>query len=152
MAGVASPAIPAIAIVHGPNLNLLGQREPDIYGTTTLADIDVALHSLAQELKASVSSFQSNHEGALIDHLQLLSGHAQGIVINAAALTHSSVGIRDALAALAVPFIEVHLSNVFAREAFRHESLIADTALGVICGFGQTSYELALRAMVHHLR
>ena len=136
-----------IAVIHGPNLNLLGTRETDIYGTTTLADIDARLQSLAGELGGSLTTFQSNHEGALIDHVQSLVG-SDGIIINPGGLTHSSIGLRDALVAISVPFIEVHLSNTLAREPFRHHSFTADKAWGVISGFGPLSYQLALRALL----
>jgi 3-dehydroquinate dehydratase-2 len=143
---VASPS--SIAIIHGPNLNLLGTREPDIYGTTTLDDINQAIETLAQSLGVTVSFFQSNIEGELVSHIQSLAGNCDGIVINAAAYTHTSVAIRDAFGASGIPFVEVHLSNVHARESFRHESLLADKAQGVICGFGATSYLLGLRGLV----
>ena len=115
-------------MVHGPNLNLLGTREPDVYGSTTLLDIDARLAELGRELGAEVSSFQSNHEGALIDHVHALRGRADGIIINAGAFTHTSIALRDALVGIAVPFVEVHLSNVHARETFRHHSYLADVA------------------------
>ena len=143
---MASPS--SIAIIHGPNLNLLGTREPDIYGTTTLDDINQAIETLAQSLGVTVSFFQSNIEGELVSHIQSLGGNCDGIVINAAAYTHTSVAIRDAFGASGIPFVEVHLSNVHARESFRHESLLADKAQGVICGFGATSYLLGLRGLV----
>lgn len=138
----------SIAIIHGPNLNLLGTREPDIYGTTTLDDINQEIETLAQTLGVTVSFYQSNIEGELVTHIQSLAGNCDGIVINAAAYTHTSVAIRDALGASGIPFAEVHLSNVHARESFRHESLLADKAKGVICGFGAASYLLGLRGLV----
>ncbi len=141
-----------IAVVHGPNLNLLGQREPELYGSRTLADIDALLVQLASELGVAVHSFQSNHEGVLVDHIQAQSNQSDGILINAAALTHTSVALRDALLAVALPFVEVHLSNVFAREGFRSHSYLADAACGVISGFGVDSYALGLRALVGTLR
>lgn len=150
-----SPSEPSslrIAVVHGPNLNLLGQREPHIYGHTTLAEIDDALAGLANELGVTLQTHQSNHEGALVDHLQAVAPTVDGIVINAAGLTHTSVVLRDALAASGRPFVEVHLSNVYARESFRHHSMLAGVALGVICGFGPRSYLLGLRGLVEHLR
>lgn len=143
MAGTAK----TIDVVHGPNLNLLGTREPEIYGRDTLDDINRRLTALGAQLGVAVTCFQSNHEGAIIDHLQALRGVCDGIVINAAALTHTSVGVRDALVATALPFVEVHLSNIHKREPFRHHSLLADVAIGVIAGFGIQSYELGLRAI-----
>lgn len=139
---------PHIAVIHGPNLNLLGQREPALYGNDTLDTLNASLEALAETLEVTLSTFQSNCEGALIDHIQGLRGRCQGIVINAASLTHTSVGLRDALVATEVPFVEVHLSNVYAREPFRHRSYLADVARGVVCGFGPQSYALALRALV----
>lgn len=146
-----------LLVLHGPNLNLLGQREPGLYGSSTLAAIDAALEQHAAALGVELACFQSNHEGALVDRIQQAVGQAgspasDGILINAAAYTHTSVAIRDALLAVALPFVEVHLSNTHAREAFRHRSLLADRALGVICGFGPTSYRLALEGLVAHLR
>jgi 3-dehydroquinate dehydratase-2 len=140
-----------LLVLHGPNLNLLGQREPGLYGSSTLAAIDAALEQRAEELGVELACFQSNHEGALVDRIQQ-AGACDGILINAAAYTHTSVAIRDALLAVALPFVEVHLSNTHARERFRHRSLLADRALGVICGFGPTSYRLALEGLVAHLR
>jgi 3-dehydroquinate dehydratase II len=140
-----------LLVLHGPNLNLLGQREPGLYGSSTLAAIDAALEQQAVELGVELACFQSNHEGALVDRIQQ-AATCDGILINAAAYTHTSVAIRDALLAVAVPFVEVHLSNTHARERFRHRSLLADRALGVICGFGPTSYRLALEGLVAHLR
>ena len=142
------PSVSSIAIINGPNLNLLGTREPEIYGSTTLEDINQAVEKLAKELGINVSFFQSNIEGELVSHIQSLKGSCDGIIINAAAYTHTSVAIRDALGASGITFIEVHLSNIHARESFRHESLLADKAKGVICGFGGTSYLLGLRAFV----
>ncbi len=139
---------PMIDILHGPNLNMLGTRQPEVYGHDTLEDINEQLIALGSELGAVVRCFQSNHEGHLIDKIQQLRGASDGIVINAAALTHISIGIRDALLAAEVPFVEVHLSNVYAREPFRHHSYLSDIAMGVISGFGPTSYELALRALL----
>ncbi len=136
-----------VEVIHGPNLNLLGQRQPEIYGSTTLAEINTRLQVVGFELGVKVTAFQSNHEGALIDHVHSLICQRQGIVINAAALTHTSVGLRDALVGSGLPFVEVHLSNVYAREAFRHTSLLADVACGVVCGFGSASYELGLRGL-----
>ena len=138
-----------IAVVHGPNLNLLGTREPEIYGSTTLAEIDDALRELGGELGAGVRSFQSSHEGALVDFVH--EAAADGLIVNAGAYTHTSIALRDALAAVARPYVEVHLSNVFARERFRHRSLLAAGAVGVVSGFGPGSYTLGLRALVEHL-
>lgn len=137
-----------IAVIHGPNLNLLGKREPDIYGHTTLDQLNSNLTEVGKALDASLTFFQSNHEGELVDHIQSLSGNTDGILINAAAYTHTSVALRDALAAVGIPYVEVHLSNVHAREPFRHTSLLADKALGVICGFGPHSYSLGLHALI----
>ncbi|WP_035383241.1 type II 3-dehydroquinate dehydratase [Ferriphaselus sp. R-1] len=135
-----------VLVLHGPNLNLLGSREPGVYGRVTLSEIDQNLAQLAQKAGARITSFQSNAEAALIDriHTARLDG-TDFIVINPAAFTHTSVALRDALAAVAIPFIEVHLSNVFAREAFRHESYFSDIAVGVISGLGAMGYELAVQ-------
>lgn len=135
-----------ILVLHGPNLNLLGSREPEVYGRDTLADIDQRLQALAGEAGAVCQTFQSNHEGALVDRIQAASRDGTDfIIINAAAYTHTSVAIRDALAAVAIPFIEVHLSNVHKREPFRHHSFLSDTAQGVIVGLGSHGYVSALR-------
>lgn len=141
-----------ILVVHGPNLNLLGTREPEVYGRQTLADIDAQLVALGLELGAQVSTFQSNHEGALIDriHQARVEGVA-GILINPGGLTHTSVALRDALAAVAIPAIEVHLSNVHAREEFRHHSYISGIVLGQICGLGAQGYQLALHGLLGKL-
>jgi 3-dehydroquinate dehydratase II len=134
-----------ILVLHGPNLNLLGTREPTVYGAVTLAEINAELAQFGADAGVQVESFQSNHEGALIDrvHAARLDG-TRYILINPAALTHTSVGLRDALAAVAIPFIEVHLSNVYRREAFRHHSYFSDIAEGVIAGLGPDGYRLAL--------
>lgn len=137
-----------VEVVHGPNLNLLGRREPSIYGRTTLKAINARLRVLGKELGAEVSHFQSNHEGELVDHIQGLEDRCSGIVLNAGGLTHTSVSLRDALVAVRIPFVEVHLSNVFDREAFRQRSLLSEVARGVITGFGPFSYELGLRALL----
>jgi 3-dehydroquinate dehydratase-2 len=135
-----------ILVLHGPNLNLLGEREPEIYGHTTLAEIDRQLAALAGELGVALESFQSNHEGELVDRIQAARGRIGAIVVNAGGYTHTSVALRDALAASGVPVVEVHLSNVHRRESFRHHSLIAGVATGQILGFGVDSYLLGLRA------
>lgn len=137
-----------IQVIHGPSLNLLGAREPEIYGATTLAEIDADLAALAKERGCEVASFQSNHEGALIDRIHESITWADGVLINPGGLTHSSVSLRDALAATKLPVVEVHLSNVFAREEFRHHSLVSGIAVGVVCGFGPASYRLGLQALI----
>jgi 3-dehydroquinate dehydratase-2 len=141
-----------VLLLNGPNLNLLGQREPGLYGGLSLAAIEADLKRQAEGLGVQLTCFQSNHEGALVDRIQQAHGQCDGILINAAAYTHTSVALRDALLAVALPFVELHLSNVHAREAFRHRSLLADKALGVICGFGPGSYRLALEGLVGRLR
>ena len=134
-----------ILVLHGPNLNMLGTREPGVYGNRTLDQIDADLIRKATDAGATLQSFQSNHEGALIDRVQAArTDGTQFIIINPAALTHTSVGLRDALAAVALPFIEVHLSNIHRREPFRHHSYFSDLAVGVICGLGADGYRLAL--------
>jgi 3-dehydroquinate dehydratase-2 len=142
----------SILVLHGPNLNLLGLREPAVYGSTTLADINRQLEQEGQSLQVKITAFQSNHEGALVDAIHSALGQHQGILINPGAYTHTSVAIRDAIAAVALPTVEVHLSNVYRREAFRHHSYIAPVAVGQISGFGAESYRLGLQALVHHLR
>lgn len=140
-----------ILVLHGPNLNLLGTREPDVYGRLTLAQIDADLRQAALNAGATLQSFQSNHEGVLIDRVQAARDDGtQLIIINPAALTHTSVGLRDALAAVALPFIEVHLSNIHQREAFRHHSYFSALAVGVICGLGADGYQLALTYALKH--
>lgn len=148
----AKPETVRVGVVHGPNLNLLGQREPDLYGRGTLAELDRSLADLARELGCEISSFQSNSEGALIDHVQQRAGAVDGFLVNAGAYTHTSLALRDALIGVARPFVEVHLSNVFAREPFRHSSYLSDRAVGLVAGFGGDSYLLGLRALVAHLR
>ncbi|MFQ6537951.1 MULTISPECIES: type II 3-dehydroquinate dehydratase [Aphanothece] len=138
--------------LHGPNLNLLGTREPGLYGSVTLEQINADLQQRAAALGAGIDCFQSNHEGALVDRIHQGHGRVNGILINAAAYTHTSVALRDALLAVAIPYVELHLSNTHAREAFRHHSYLADRAVGVICGFGAGSYRLALEGLVAHLR
>lgn len=140
-----------ILVLHGPNLNLLGTREPAVYGHATLAELDAQLQTQAQAAGASLQSFQSNAEHALIDRVHAARGHTDFILINPGAYTHTSIALRDALAGVAIPFIEVHLSNVHAREAFRHHSYFSDLAVGVICGFGVHSYRLALDAAITRL-
>ena len=137
--------------LHGPNLNLLGSREPGIYGSSSLEQIDSALRQRAAALGASIDCFQSNHEGALVDRIHQARGQVAGILINAGAYTHTSIAIRDALLGVGIPYVELHLSNVHAREPFRHHSHLADKALGVVCGFGPLSYQLALEGLVQHL-
>lgn len=141
-----------IEVLHGPNLNLLGEREPELYGTMTLAALDEYLRALAGELGATVATFQSNSEAALIDRLHGTRVQADGYIFNPAGYTHTSVALRDAVLAVAKPVVEVHLSNPDAREPFRRQSYIADVALGRICGLGAVGYGLALRGLVHHLR
>ena len=141
-----------ISVLNGPNLNLLGQREPDVYGRATLADIERMVREAAAGLGVEIGWFQTNHEGALVDAVQQLKGRADGALINAASLTHTSLALRDALLAVQVPFVELHLSNIFAREPARHQSLIADLAIGLVAGFGAQSYLLALQALVGRLR
>jgi len=141
-----------IAVLNGPNLNLLGQREPELYGRTTLPEIETMVREAAQRLGAEIDWFQTNHEGALIDAVQGLRGRVDGALINAAALTHSSLGLRDAVLSVQVPFVELHLSNIFAREPERRHSVIADLAVGMVTGFGPQSYLLALQALVGRLR
>jgi 3-dehydroquinate dehydratase II len=141
-----------IAVLNGPNLNLLGQREPEIYGHTSLADIEGMVRQAAEGLGAEIEWLQTNHEGALVDAVQGLRGRVDGALINAAALTHSSLALRDALLAVRIPFVELHLSNIFAREPERRHSMIADLALGMVTGFGAQSYVLALQALVGRLR
>jgi 3-dehydroquinate dehydratase-2 len=140
-----------VAVLNGPNLNLLGEREPEVYGRATLAEIETATRARAKALGVECSWTQTNHEGELVDAIQRLRGRADGAVINAAAFTHTSLAVRDALLAVRVPFVEVHLSNVFAREPERRRSLLADLAIGVVCGFGAESYRLGLEGLVGYL-
>lgn len=137
-----------VLVLHGPNLGRLGTREPEIYGSTTLAEIDRRLADLGAELGVRVESFQSNHEGALIDRIEAATGRIAAIVVNPGGLTHSSVSLRDALSAAGVPVVEVHLSNLHRREPFRRRSLVSAVAVGQVIGFGSESYLLGLRAAV----
>lgn len=141
----------SVLVLHGPNLNLLGTREPEHYGLATLADIDQRLRRLAEADGHRLESFQSNAEHALIERVQAAAGNVDRIIINPAGLTHTSVALRDALLAAAVPFVEVHLSNIYAREPFRHKSYFSDVAAGVVSGFGPLGYELAYRAVADAL-
>jgi 3-dehydroquinate dehydratase-2 len=136
-----------ILVLHGPSLNLLGTREPEIYGHQTLDDINAAIKAHGQTLGLSVECRQSNHEGQLIDWVHGARGTAQGLIINAGAYTHTSVALADAVTAVSLPLVEVHLSNIFAREAFRHHSWLSPVAIGLICGFGAQGYLLALDAL-----
>ncbi|HUQ15207.1 MAG TPA: type II 3-dehydroquinate dehydratase, partial [Gemmatimonadales bacterium] len=137
-----------IAVLNGPNLNLLGQREPEVYGRTTLDEIEKMVRDAARSHGADIEWLQSNHEGQLVDAVQGLRGRVDGALVNAAALTHTSLALRDAMLAVRVPFVELHLSNIFAREPERRHSVIADLAIGLITGFGAQSYLLALQALV----
>jgi 3-dehydroquinate dehydratase II len=154
---IVSAATPAegrnlsVLVLHGPNLNLLGLREPGIYGATTLDRIDARLMELGKSLSTVVQSFQSNHEGAIVDAIHAARDRHQGLVINAGAYTHTSIAIRDAISAVQIPTVEVHLSNIYKREEFRHHSYLASIAIGQISGFGANSYYLGLQALVSHL-
>ena len=139
-------------MLNGPNLNLLGEREPEIYGRASLADIERATKAHAKSLGVECTWTQTNHEGELVEAIQGLKGRAHGAVINAAAFTHTSLAVRDALLAVRVPFVEVHLSNIFSREPERRRSLLADLAVGVVTGFGADSYRLGLEGLVGHLQ
>lgn len=141
-----------IGVLHGPNLNLLGRREPEIYGSVTLQEIDERLAALARELGAVVESHQANGEGELVDRVHDLADRVAGFLVNAGAYTHTSVALLDALVGVGLPFVEVHLSNVYAREPFRAHSYLAPRAVGVVSGFGAESYLLGLRGLVSHLR
>lgn len=135
-----------ILVLNGPNLNLLGTREPEVYGSRTQSDIEIELAGLAQQRQATLSFFQSNHEGALVDRIQAARGEGvEFIIINAGALTHTSIALRDALAGVAIPFIEVHLSNIYRRESFRHLSYLSDLAVGLVAGLGTAGYRFALQ-------
>ncbi len=137
-----------ILVINGPNLNLLGLREPGLYGKNSLKDIEQRLSDIGKELKVNLEFYQSNHEGSIVDTIQNARGRIDFILINAGAYTHTSVAIRDALLGVAIPFIEIHLSNVYTREPFRHHSFLSDKAVGVIAGFGADGYEYALRKAV----
>jgi 3-dehydroquinate dehydratase II len=141
-----------ILVLHGPNLNLLGLREPKTYGHTTLAEINRHLLALSGDLGVKVTCQQSNHEGVLVDAIQSAHGECDGLIINAGAYTHTSVALRDAIAGVGIPTVEVHLSNIYKREEFRHHSYIASVSIGQISGFGARSYYLGLRALVDHLK
>lgn len=141
-----------IAVLNGPNLNLLGTREPEVYGRHSLADIEQRVRRAAERLDVTLEWGQFNGEGALVEAVQGLAGHTNGAIINAAAYTHTSLALRDALLAVRVPFVEVHLSNIFARDSMRRTSLLADLAIGVVAGFGGLGYELGLTALVSQLR
>lgn len=140
-----------IAVLNGPNLNLLGTREPERYGRATLADVEQRLRAVARELGVDVEFAQSNSEGALIDSVHAMRGRVDGAVVNAGAYSHSSLALRDAFVGVHVPFVEVHITNVYAREEVRRHSALADAAVGSICGLGTMGYELALRGLVAHL-
>lgn len=148
---VSTTQLPKVAIINGPNLNLLGTREPEVYGKETLQDIVNHLVTLGRELGLEVTSFQSNHEGAIIDHLHSLRLTHKALIVNPGGLTHTSVSLRDALSGVALPVYEVHLSNIHAREPFRHTSLVSGIAAGVVCGLGSLGYEMALRAIAARL-
>jgi 3-dehydroquinate dehydratase-2 len=141
-----------IAVIHGPNLRLLGRREPEVYGSDTLADVNALLTEEARALGVELEFFQSNHEGEILDFVEVASARVEGFLINPGALTHTSVALRDALTGVARPFVEVHLSNTAAREPFRRHSFLSDVAAGVVLGFGTQSYVLGLRGLVARLR
>jgi len=147
-----------ILVMHGPNLNMLGSREPGHYGSDTMADINRRLIDLGDQLNVEIVTFQSNHEGELVDRIQQAGsdqadqGRIDGILINPAAYTHTSIALRDAMLASRIPFVEAHLSNIHRREEFRHRSMLADAAIGVVAGFGAMSYEMGLRGLTYHLR
>jgi 3-dehydroquinate dehydratase-2 len=140
-----------IAVINGPNLNLLGVREPAVYGRETLADVERSLRAVARELQVELEFIQHNGEGQIIDAIHALRGQANGAIVNAGAYAHSSLAIRDALVGISLPFVELHISNVYAREPERRHSMLAGAAIGVVCGLGTYGYELALRGLVAHL-
>lgn len=142
----------SILLINGPNLNLLGTREPQIYGSTTLPDVEAAARSQAESLSVSLATFQSNHEGAIVDRIQEARGSVDAIIINPGAYTHTSVAIRDALLGVDIPFVELHVSNVHAREAFRHHSYFTDKAVAMICGLGVYGYTAALDFAAKHMK
>lgn len=141
-----------VAVLNGPNLNLLGTREPDLYGRETLADIERLLRDQARQADAELAWYQTNYEGEFVELVQALRGAADGALVNAGAFTHTSLAIRDAFLAVRIPFVEVHLSNIFAREEMRRHSHLADLAIGVVAGFGARSYALGFDALLNHLR
>jgi len=141
-----------LLLINGPNLNLVGKREPTIYGSLTLEEIQEQLLTLADELDVKLKFFQSNSEGEMIDCIQNNSDSIDGILINAGAYTHTSIALRDALLGVRIPFVEVHLSNIYSREEFRHKSFLSDKALGLVCGFGANSYRLAMQGIVSYLK
>ena len=141
-----------LLLINGPNLNLVGKREPSIYGSQTLEEIQEELINLAIGLDARLQFFQSNSEGEMIDRIQESIGSIDGILINAGAYTHTSIALRDSLLGVDIPYVEVHLSNIYSREDFRHKSFLSDKALGMVCGFGPISYQLALQGIVSYLK
>ena len=141
-----------LLLINGPNLNLVGKREPSIYGSQTLQEIQEGLINLAIGLDARLQFFQSNSEGEMIDRIQESVGSIDGILINAGAYTHTSIALRDSLLGVDIPYVEVHLSNIYSREDFRHKSFLSDKALGMVCGFGPISYQLALQGIVSYLK
>ena len=141
-----------LLLINGPNLNLLGRREPSIYGSQSLEDVQKELLIFASQLDSKLQFFQSNSEGEMIDCIQKSVGLIDGILINAGAYTHTSIALRDALLGVATPYVEVHLSNIYAREEFRHKSFLSDKAVGLVCGFGPISYQLALQGIVSYLK
>jgi len=141
-----------VLVIHGPNLNMLGKREPEVYGTTGLNDINKDLLKLGKKLGLSVDTYQSNHEGAIVDKIQEASQKYEGLIINPAAYTHTSIAIRDALTMIKAPVIEVHLSNIYKREPFRHKSFVAEVATASMCGFGHYGYYMALEAIARMVK
>ena len=141
-----------LLLINGPNLNLVGKREPSLYGAQTLEEIHEELLNLAAELDVKLRFFQSNSEGAIVDCIHKSMGSIDGILINAGAYTHTSIALRDALLGVAIPYVELHLSNIYSREEFRHKSFLSDKALGLVCGFGPISYQIALQGLVSYLK